>query len=218
MSSRLRVGVFLLVYGVGLAAPQAAGVSEQQADAFAKKLATLTARGVSGVRGEARGPQRTPFTEVEVNSWFAYRSQEMLPTGVTDPRVTIVGDGKLRGAATVDLEAVAKRRATGRALDPWSYLGGRLPVTVSGVLRTQRCRAVRPGRSGCIRHPGSNVGPAGHRGLLFENHRRSGRCPSERAVQASSADQADRSRTGAGRRRSIASGAQRIRSPLLFNS
>jgi hypothetical protein len=135
--SSLRVGVFLLVYGVGLAAPQAAGVSEQQADAFAKKLATLTARGVSGVRGEARGPQRTPFTEVEVNSWFAYRSQEMLPTGVTDPRVTIVGDGKLRGAATVDLEAVAKRRATGRALDPWSYLGGRLPVTVSGVLRTQ---------------------------------------------------------------------------------
>jgi hypothetical protein len=123
--------------GVGLAAPQAAGVSEQQADAFTKKLAVVTAQGVSDIRGQARRPQRTPFTEAEVNSWFAYRSGEVLPTGVTDPRVTIIGDGKLRGAATVDLEAVAKRRATGGLLDPWSYLGGRLPVTVSGVLRTQ---------------------------------------------------------------------------------
>ena len=137
MSSRLTVGVFLLMCGVGLAAPQAAGVTQQQADTFTKKLAMVTARGVSGGRGQARGPQRTPITEAEVNSWFAYRSQELLPTGVTEPRVTIVGNGKLRGAATVDLEAVAKKKSTGGLLDPWNYLGGRLPVTVTGVLRTQ---------------------------------------------------------------------------------
>jgi hypothetical protein len=137
MSSRLTVGVFLLMCGVGLAAPQAAGVTEQQADTFTKKLAMVTARGVSGARGQTRAPQRTPFTEAEVNSWFAYRSQELLPTGVTEPRVTIVGNGKLSGAATVDLETVAKRKATGGLLDPWNYLGGRLPVTVTGVLRTQ---------------------------------------------------------------------------------
>jgi hypothetical protein len=137
MSSRLTVGVFLLMCGVGLAAPQAAGVTEQQADTFTKKLAMVTVRGVSGARGQTRAPQRTPFTEGELNSWFAYRSQELLPTGVTEPRVTIVGNGKLRGAATVDLEAVAKRKATGGLLDPWAYLGGRLPVTVTGVLRTK---------------------------------------------------------------------------------
>ena len=137
MSSRLSVGVFLLMCGVGLAAPQAANVSEQQADAFTKKLALVTSRGLSSVREQASGPRRTPFSETEVNSWFAYRSREVLPTGLTDPRLTIVGDGKLRGAATVDLEAVAKRRSTGGVLDPWNYLGGRLPVTVSGVLRTQ---------------------------------------------------------------------------------
>ena len=137
MSSRLSVGVFLLLCGAGLSALQAAGVSEEQAEAFTKKMAMVTQRGVTGVRGQARGPQRTPFTETEVNSWFAYKSGELLPTGVSDPRVTIVGDGKLRGAATVDLEAIAKRRSTGRVLDPWTYLGGRLPVTVSGVLRTQ---------------------------------------------------------------------------------
>jgi hypothetical protein len=61
----------------------------------------------------------------------------VLPTGVTDPRVTIVGNGKLSAAATVNLEEIAKRRATGGVLDPWTYLGGRLPVTLSGVLHTQ---------------------------------------------------------------------------------
>ena len=99
MSSRPTLGVFLFLSVIGLATPQAAGISEQQADAFAKKLATVTARGVSGAQVQTRGPQRTPFTEVEVNSWFAYRSQELMPTGVSEPRVTIVGDGKLRGGA-----------------------------------------------------------------------------------------------------------------------
>jgi hypothetical protein len=136
MSSRLGVGVFL-VCGLGLGVLHAAGVSEQQADAFTKKMAMVTQRGVSGIQAQPRGPQRTSFSEAEVNSWFAYRGQDVLPTGVTEPRVTIVGDGKVRAAATVDLETIARRRSTGRALDPWTYLGGRLPVTLSGVLRTE---------------------------------------------------------------------------------
>ncbi len=137
MSSRLTVGVFLLMCGVGLAAPQAAGVSQQQADAFTKKWATVAARGVTGARAQARAPQRTSFTESELNSWFAYNGGEIMPNGVTEPRLTIVGNGKLSGAATVDLDTVAKRRSTGGLLDPWNYLGGRLPVTVNGVLRTK---------------------------------------------------------------------------------
>jgi hypothetical protein len=137
MSSRRIVVVLLLFSGVGLGALQAAAVSEQQAEAFTKKMATVTQRGASTAQSDARGSQRTPFTEAEVNSWFVYRSREVLPVGVSEPRLTIVGDGKLKGAATVDLETIAKRRSTGRTLDPWSYLGGRLPVTVSGTLRTQ---------------------------------------------------------------------------------
>jgi hypothetical protein len=136
MSSRRILGV-LLFSGVGLGALQAAAVSEQQAEAFTKKMAMVTQRGVNTAQGDARESQRTPFTESEVNSWFVYRSREVLPAGVSEPSLTMVGPGKLKGAATVDLETIAKRRSTGRTLDPWSYLGGRLPVTVSGTLRTQ---------------------------------------------------------------------------------
>jgi hypothetical protein len=137
MSSRLSIWVFLLLSGVGLGALQAAGVSQQQADAFSQKMATVKQQGISGVRTQNRAPRRTSFSESELNSWFAYRSSEVMPAGVTEPRVTLVGNGKVKAAATVDLEVIAKQRSSGRTLDPWSYLGGRLPVTLSGVLRTE---------------------------------------------------------------------------------
>jgi hypothetical protein len=139
MSSRLGIWVLLLLSGIGLGALQAAGVSEQQADAFSQKMATVKKQGIQGISG-VQGTNRTlrtPFSESELNSWFAYRSGEVMPPGVSEPRVTLVGNGKVKAVATVDLEAIAKQRSSGRALDPWSYLGGRLPVTLSGVLRTE---------------------------------------------------------------------------------
>jgi len=137
MSSRFSIWVLLLLSGVGLGALQAAAVSQQQADAFSKKMAIVKQQGTPGVQTRSQTPRRTPFTETELNSWFAYRSGEVMPAGVSEPRVTLVGNGKVKAAATVDLEAIAKQRSSGRVLDPWSYLGGRLPVTLSGVLRTE---------------------------------------------------------------------------------
>ena len=140
MSSRFSIWVLVLLSGIGLGALQAAGVSEQQADAFSQKMATVKKQGIqgiSGVQATNRTPLRTPFSESELNSWFAFRSGEVMPPGVSEPRVTLVGNGKVQAAATVDLEAIAKQRKSGGALDPWSYLGGRLPVTLSGVLRTE---------------------------------------------------------------------------------
>jgi len=135
MSSRFSIWVLLLLSGVGLGALQAAGVSQQQAEAFSKKMAIVKEQGTSGSKSQAA--RRTPFTETELNSWFAYRGGEVMPAGVSEPRVTLIGNGKVKAAATVDLEAIAKQRSSGRTLDPWSYLGGRLPVTLSGVLRTE---------------------------------------------------------------------------------
>ena len=135
MSSYIRLSIVLVVCGLGLAVVQAAGVSEQQADAFDRKMA-MVSRQASGLLRATAESRRTSFTEAEVNSWFLYRGREVLPEGVTAPRVTIVGDGLLRADAIVDLEAMGRRRSTGGMLNPWSYLGGRVPVSMSGVLHT----------------------------------------------------------------------------------
>lgn len=134
MSVRAIARLLLLVLPVMVVGLEGAAVSRQQADMFAKKIATITQQGSAETRTANR---RTPLTESEVNSWFAFRAAPLLPQGVTAPQVTIIGNGKVAGQAVVDLDAVAKRRATGGVFDPWSYLGGRVPVTIAGVLHTK---------------------------------------------------------------------------------
>jgi len=120
---------------LGVAALSAAALTPQQADAFARKVAIISQQGTLVAR--TANARRTSVSESEVNSWFAYRARPLLPVGMADPQITIIGDGKVSGAATVDLDAVGKSKRTGSLIDPWSLLGGRLPVTVTGVLRTQ---------------------------------------------------------------------------------
>ena len=112
-SRRTRSGaIFGLI--LALAPLQAASVSKQQADA-----------------------RRTPVSETELNSWFAYSAKPLLPAGVSDPQVTMVGNGKVTGQAVVDLDAIAKKKATGGTFDIWNLIGGKVPVNVAGVLRTK---------------------------------------------------------------------------------
>lgn len=130
---------FGLIFGVLLAiAPMtAAEVSRQQAEVFARKLGEIAKPNPPAIEP---GMRRTPITEAELNSWFAYAAQPLLPAGVAAPEVTILGEGKVQGTATVDLEAIGRRRSSGGLLDPWSMLGGRVPVTVRGTLHTQEGR------------------------------------------------------------------------------
>ena len=134
MNLRIALSASLALF-LGVAVLTAAALSPQHADAFAKKVAIISQQ--STLVARTPGARRTAVSETELNSWFAYRSRPLLPVGMADPQITIVGDGKVNGAATVDLDAVAKTRRSGSLIDPWSLLGGRLPVTVSGVLHTQ---------------------------------------------------------------------------------
>lgn len=121
---------------LGFATLQAgAAVSRQQSDAFARKLALIT-RHADITPPPAKG-QRTQITEGELNSWFAFRSQRLLPAGVAPPTVVIIGNGKLTGDVVLDLEAYAQKRRSGGTLDPWSLLGGRVPISITGVLHTK---------------------------------------------------------------------------------
>jgi hypothetical protein len=121
---------------------QAATVSRQSAEEFSQKLALIQRQGVEAPAPQRVGARRTRLTEDELNSWFLYRAQPVLPTGVSEPQITIVGEGQLAGQATIDLDAVSKRRsAGGGAFDPLSLIGGKVPVSVSGILHTRDGKA-----------------------------------------------------------------------------
>ena len=130
-----RSALILLVL-TALVPLQAATVSKMQADTFSKKVALIQKQGEVSSKATPAA-RRTPLSEDEVNSWFTYQAQEYLPSGLTQPKVTIVGGGRVAGQATVDLDAVAKRRASGGTFDPWSLVGGRVPVNVIGILHTR---------------------------------------------------------------------------------
>jgi hypothetical protein len=59
---------------------------------------------------------------------------------VTQPKVTIIGNGRVMGLATVDLDAVSKQRSSGGSFDLWNLVGGKVPVAVTGVLETKSGR------------------------------------------------------------------------------
>jgi hypothetical protein len=131
-----RLTSFVLLTIVVAATLQAADakLSRQQADSFHEKLLLIADQ---GERKAAASVRRTPLTESELNSWFAYHAQPLIPRGISEPVISIVGAGKVAGRAIVDLDAVAKKRTTGGMLDPWSYVGGKMPVAVTGILHTQ---------------------------------------------------------------------------------
>jgi hypothetical protein len=135
---RTILGVFVAI-PLALASAQAGDVSRQQADSFAKKVAIIAQHGTAPKPSTAT-PRRTVLSETEVNSWFTYRAQEHIPQGVTQPKVTIIGNGRVMGLATVDLDAVSKQRSSGGAFDLWNLVGGRVPVAVTGVLETRAGR------------------------------------------------------------------------------
>jgi hypothetical protein len=139
MKHRLSAAVVVgMLVAAGVALPnlalQAAAISKQQADLFARKVAQIVGQ---GDRNQKPGTRRTSVSETELNSWFAYSATPLLPAGVADPRVTMVGNGKLAGKAVVDLDTIARKKQSGGTFDLWNLIGGKVPVNVIGTLRTK---------------------------------------------------------------------------------
>ena len=131
MSHSLRSTAIASAALLALLVPAEAGnTTRAQSDAFAKKLAIIRQH----AEQSPKSSRRTMVTENEVNSWFVYRAPALLPAGVKDPKVVAVGNGKLLGTVVVDLEDVGKSSGS---LDALKYLGGRVPISLSGVLKTK---------------------------------------------------------------------------------
>jgi hypothetical protein len=107
--------------------------ASRDADTMRAKILQIAVRGQQCPCNERR---RTSITEAEVNGYLQHYATADLPEGVVAPSVTIVGDGRLSGRATVDLDKVRTSRERGW-LDPAGYLTGKLPVTAAGILHTR---------------------------------------------------------------------------------
>jgi hypothetical protein len=141
--SRIITGLGVTVAALMLAAVATRAVNadarftQAGSDAFHRKLALIVQGGAATTASKSGGKQ-TPILENELNSYLRYELREEVPAGVTEPIITIVGDGRVTGSAVVDLDAVKQSRQSTSWFDPMRLLSGKLPVTASGVLQTQQ--------------------------------------------------------------------------------
>jgi hypothetical protein len=129
----MRAGVF--VAGVVLATTWLSAtdvVSPKLADACEKKVVLVQ----SQAGKPAPKPRATPFAENELNSYLRYKATDQLPTGLTEPMLTLYGEGRVMGKAVVDLDIVRQKKSSGSLFDPTSYLAGKLQVTAVGKVKT----------------------------------------------------------------------------------
>lgn len=129
-----RMAVFAAVIAASAALYGQPTFSRRDADSLERKLATITQNGTG--RESRQGVRATTISERELNAYLRYGSTIDMPTGVVEPYVTILGDGRVAGRALVDLDAVRKEKERGWG-DPAGYLTGRLPVSAIGVLKTE---------------------------------------------------------------------------------
>ena len=125
--------VISLVVALTIAGSTAADVlTPQLADAFEKKIVL-----VQKIADQDSGkPRTTAFSQAETNSYLKYKAGDLLPTGLMQPELTIIGAGRVSGKAVVDLDVVRQKQSSGGWFDPTSYLTGKLPVTAIGKIVT----------------------------------------------------------------------------------
>lgn len=124
----------LAALAIGGSLASAADVlTPQLADAFAKKIVLVQKQADE----KASKTRSTPFTQAETNSYLKFQAGDLLPTGLTEPELTMIGQGKVSGKAVIDLDVVRKKQSSGGWFDPTSYLTGKLPVTASGRVVTR---------------------------------------------------------------------------------
>jgi hypothetical protein len=130
--SRLLAGAVAFTLAMPMARPETPQ-NKKDADSLAQKMFQISAR---GLKCPCPRTLSTTITEAEVNAYIVHYAAGDLPEGVVNPHVTIIGNGRVGGKATVDLDRVRTSRQRGW-LDPAGYLTGKLPVTVTGILHTQ---------------------------------------------------------------------------------
>jgi hypothetical protein len=116
-------------------------VTKQDADRCQGKFGRITAfanppKARTSATSSALASQTTQLTDAELNSYLHFHLKDQIPAGVLNPTLNALGEGRVKGTATIDLDAVRKQKQRGWT-DPMSYMTGQLPLTASGLLITQ---------------------------------------------------------------------------------
>jgi len=134
ITKRLLLGVFgLSLWNSTIVAVQ---LSKQAGDRLQRKIEEIT-------NNAAKVPvtaMKTRASEEEVNSYLAFNFREKIPRGLTNPEITIIGDGWLGGRVLIDIDEFKRHRNPQGLMDPFNYVSGKVPVTARGVLRTNQGR------------------------------------------------------------------------------
>jgi hypothetical protein len=110
--------------------------SKQEGDRFQSKLQRIVVFGNTPAAVGRRAEQNTDFTDDELNSYLRFNLRDQIPEGIVEPTLNAIGEGKVSGRVTVDLDAVRKQKPRGW-MDPMGYLTGSLPLTARGTLSTK---------------------------------------------------------------------------------
>lgn len=108
------------------------GLTPQLGDVFEKKVVAVQAN----ANVKAKKPRPTTFTQDETNSYLKFKAGALLPTGLTEPTITMHGQGRVTARAVVDLDIVRQKQSSGGWFDPTSYMTGKLPVVAIGKIVT----------------------------------------------------------------------------------
>ena len=136
----LSVLVALIVH-LGVHVGAQTRLTKQDADRCEGKLGRIS-NFASSPKAQSSGPnaktpsQTTQLTDAELNAYLRYNLKDQVPAGVVEPTLSALGEGRVRGTATIDLDAVRKQKQRSWT-DPMSYMTGRMPLVASGLLITQ---------------------------------------------------------------------------------
>ena len=125
-----------LLVAVGGLAAAGQRYSKQEGDRFQAKLTRIVIFGNTQPAPNRKAAQTTEITDDELNSYLRFHAKDQIPAGVLEPTLNALGEGRVGGRVTVDLDAVRTQKQRGW-LDPMGYLTGRLPLTATGVLTTK---------------------------------------------------------------------------------
>ena len=123
----------LVILSLAASSTAAVQLSKEQGDRLERKIEEIT----KNASAEPVRSKRTQMSELEVNSYLNFNLREKIPRGLTNPQITIAGDGQLAGRVFVDIDEFKRQRNSAGILDPLNYISGQVPVTARGVLRTR---------------------------------------------------------------------------------